>query len=266
MSRKHEIAWEDINPLDTEALPTGYKALVNERKVFVKKTLDVIALQHEVSIFTAIGKHPNIVQFKGLSRKSMYEGVIILELMKMDLSRFLYTEDFKNFTTKKRINICFELAKGLKAIHKAGIIHRDIKAENVLIGKRGKCVKWTDFGLSVFKSCGVNSCRKVGNSQGNALYMAPEVWKKTVFTEKADIFGLGILFWEILNGKLWDSPKDYSDRFQYGHFICDLKKRPPMTNMIPKRIASIIKRCWNENPKKRPSCSRICREFQELFC
>ncbi len=96
-------------------------------------------------------------------------------------------------------NIANQIAEGLEAAHKKGIIHRDIKSSNIMITKDGK-VKIMDFGLAKIK--GGAELTKIGSTIGTAAYMSPEQAKGNVVDQRTDIWSFGVVLYEMLTGEL----------------------------------------------------------------
>lgn len=91
-----------------------------------------------------------------------------------------------------------EICRGLAAIHEADIIHRDLKPGNVIIGANG-VVKITDFGVA---KPGISDLTGFNEIIGSIPYMAPEVWVGRGVGPRADLYALGVIFYETLTGQL----------------------------------------------------------------
>jgi serine/threonine-protein kinase len=103
-----------------------------------------------------------------------------------------------SFTDK--LFILFQLADILSYTHKQGVIHRDIKSENVLVGENCK-VTLTDFGIARSLSSSAN-ITKTSDTLGSALYMSPELFKDAKRVDhRTDIFALGMLGYELVDGE-----------------------------------------------------------------
>lgn len=100
---------------------------------------------------------------------------------------------------KEAIDIMIQLSNAVRAAHGSGVIHRDIKPQNILIRTDGT-VKLTDFGIAlIFNSATVTKTETI---VGSVQYLAPEVLKGEKPSIKSDIYGMGILLYEMLRGDL----------------------------------------------------------------
>ena len=102
-------------------------------------------------------------------------------------------------STDEAIKIGTQIAEGLEAAHKKGIVHRDIKSSNIMITKDGK-VKIMDFGLAKIK--GGTELTKIGSTVGTAAYMSPEQTKGEEVNHHTDIWSFGVVLYEMLTGQL----------------------------------------------------------------
>src|SRR5262245_15953270 len=106
-------------------------------------------------------------------------------------------------TPERALGVVTALCEALHYAHEVGVVHRDIKPENVLLDRHGR-VKVADFGLAKLTGQG-QATRLTGTAQamGTPHYMAPEQWERPAEVDhRADIFSLGVLFYELLPGEL----------------------------------------------------------------
>jgi len=102
-------------------------------------------------------------------------------------------------TIRKVLDIAIQVCDGLAAAHERGIVHRDIKSENIMVTAKGQ-PKITDFGLAKVK--GATKLTKTGSTVGTAAYMSPEQARGEEVDHRSDIFSFGIVLYEMLTGKL----------------------------------------------------------------
>jgi serine/threonine protein kinase len=105
---------------------------------------------------------------------------------------------------REALQIVPQICDALQYAHDEGVVHRDIKPENVLVDRKGR-VKIADFGLAKILGCDPEALRLTGEGQvmGTPHYMAPEqVEHPLTVDHRADIFSLGVVFYEMLTGEL----------------------------------------------------------------
>lgn len=164
---------------------------------------------HREARATSLLNHPNIVTVYELGQKDGCE-FIVTEYVEGETLRAKMERGPIPFV--EMIKIMMQVAGALSAAHKAGIVHRDIKPENIMIRPDGY-VKVLDFGLA--KVTGANSKVVSGGGSrltfdrtvpgmimGTAAYMSPEQADGTDIDERTDIWGLGVILYEMVAGKL----------------------------------------------------------------
>ena len=100
---------------------------------------------------------------------------------------------------KKILDIAIQMCDGLVVAHERGIVHRDIKSENIMVTAKGQ-PKITDFGLAKVK--GATKLTKTGSTLGTAAYMSPEQARGEEVDHRSDIFSFGVVLYEMLTGRL----------------------------------------------------------------
>src|SRR5258708_20188223 len=101
----------------------------------------------------------------------------------------------------KAIEIGIQVADGLSIAHEKGIVHRDIKAENMMVRKDG-IVQIMDFGLAKLRASRASRLTKEGSTVGTAGFMSPEQIQGQDTDHRSDIFSLGVLLYELFTGEL----------------------------------------------------------------
>ncbi len=134
--------------------------------------------------------------------------------------------------TKETINIAIQIAEGLEAAHKKGIVHRDIKSQNIMITNDGK-VKIMDFGLA--KMRGGTQLTKVGSTVGTAAYMSPEQAKGEELDYRTDIWSFGVVLYEMLTGKL-----PFNGDYEQALMFAILNEQPKAIQILAPDISSVI--------------------------
>jgi len=179
-------------------LPPGLAAEDTDRERFLREARAAAALNHpNVCIIHEIddsSEHPFIAM-------ELIEGVTLRKLLREG-----------PLETETVIDYALQIAEALSAAHQKGIVHRDIKSENIMVTGSGQ-IKVTDFGLAKIR--GAAGITKSSSTLGTIAYMPPEHLKGEQVDARADIFSFGVLLYEMLAGRLpftgeYDSAMIYS--------------------------------------------------------
>src|ERR1051326_1180211 len=141
--------------------------------------------------------HPNVTAIFEIKES---EGQIYLAMEHVDgrtLKKLIHEEE--PLPVRKALDLAIQMCTGLSAAHEKGVVHRDIKSENILVNGKGE-VKITDFGLAKLK--GASTLTKSGSTLGTAAYMSPEQAQGEDVDARSDIFSAGVVLYELLAGKL----------------------------------------------------------------
>jgi eukaryotic-like serine/threonine-protein kinase len=154
-----------------------------------------------------------------------------------------------------------KIVEAVEYIHRHGIIHRDIKSNNIKLSSAGQ-VKLLDFGIA--KGQMSPGLTEVGSVIGTLHYLAPELVRGGVADARGDIWALGVLLYEMATGRVPFHADTIGD-------LCDQIKRakyaPPaqLNPAVRPEVAQVIARCLKENPAERyPSASELLRDVRRL--
>ncbi|KAL5725069.1 Cell division control protein 2 [Ranunculus cassubicifolius] len=183
------------------------------KRLFVNNRQRVGDFYNEVNLISSV-EHKNLVRLLGCSISGA-ESLLVYELLpNMSLDGFLFDLDRgKELNWKKRLQIITGTAEGLAYLHEnenMRIIHRDIKASNILLDSKLQA-KIADFGLArTFQEDKTHISTVIAGTLG---YMAPEYLAHGQVTEKADVYSFGVLVLEIVTGRQNNTGKhdDFSD-------------------------------------------------------
>jgi serine/threonine protein kinase len=145
--------------------------------------------------------HPNIVAVHDFGRAGELH-YLVMEFV--DGANLRQIEQAGNLTPEQALAIVPQICEALQFAHNEGIVHRDIKPENLLVDKKGR-VKITDFGIAKMLGAPGSkvSLTGAGDVVGTPHYMAPEqIEKAQTVDHRADIYSLGVVFYEMLTGEL----------------------------------------------------------------
>jgi serine/threonine-protein kinase len=217
------------------------------REVYSSDPKFVTRFQREARAASAL-QHPNIVQVfdYGQSDESYY---IVMEFVDgTDLRRYLKRHGV--LSVDRAIAIAHDVALGLGAAHRQGIVHRDVKPQNVMLNESG-LVKLTDFGIaSMYKDVEAERLTTTGMTLGTVQYYAPEQAQGEIVSPSADVYALGIVLYEMLTGRTpFDGDTPVAIAMKH---IQDEPDPPSMYNpRIPQGLERVIMRCLAKDPRER---------------
>ena len=201
--------------------------------------------------------HPNIVavQDQGWNQNGVPAVFIVMELIEGHTLRE-YLNERGRFEFKDAINYLTPILSALAAAHDLGIVHRDMKPENILISKEGR-VKIADFGLARGELIGSTMTAESSVILGSVSYLSPEQVQRGVADSRSDVYAVGIVAFEMLTGEkpfLGETPIQIA----YMHVNQEIPSLRSKRKEIPEALDTLILQATNRDPDKRP---RTAGEF-----
>jgi serine/threonine-protein kinase len=193
-------------------------------------------------------RHANVVTIHGAERLEGRTGLWMEFINGRTLEEQL--RDGRKFTAKEVIGIGVELCRAVAAVHAAGLLHRDIKAQNVMVADDGRVVLM-DFGTGR-ESDGPSE----SNVAGTPLYLSPEVLAGAAATAHGDVYSVGVLLYHLLTGGYPVPARDLAD-LRRAHAE---KKRTSLRSVradVPQRLARVIERAIDPEPSNRYSSAAL---------
>ncbi|KAF5745793.1 ACT-like protein tyrosine kinase family protein isoform 1 [Tripterygium wilfordii] len=200
-------------------------------------------------------RHKNVVQFIGACTKPP-SLCIVTEFMSGG-SVYDYLHKHKGvFKLPTLLKVAIDVAKGMTYLHQNNIIHRDLKAANLLMDEN-EVVKVADFGVARVKvQSGVMTAET-----GTYRWMAPEVIEHKPYDHKADVFSFAIVLWELLTGKL---PYEYLTPLQAAVGVVQKGLRPTIPKQTHPKLTELLEKGWQQDPTLRPDFSEILGILQQI--
>ena len=202
--------------------------------------------------------HPNIVTVYDVGEENGI-SYIVMELVD-GYTLKQYIEKKSRLTISECISIALPIASGIEAAHNNGIIHRDIKPQNVIISKDGK-VKVTDFGIAKTTTSNTIS----SNVMGSVHYTSPEQARGGFSDEKSDIYSLGITLFEMVTGRV-PFNGDTTVAIAIKHIQEEMPSPRIYVEDVPISIEQIILKCTQKSPDRRyQKMSEVIEDLKKAY-
>ncbi|XP_047323249.1 serine/threonine-protein kinase STY13-like [Impatiens glandulifera] len=204
--------------------------------------------QQEVMMLATL-KHPNIVRFIGACRKPMVWCIITEYAKGGSVRQFLMKRQNRSVPLKLAVKQALDVARGMAYVHGLGLIHRDLKSDNLLISA-DKSIKIADFGVARIEVQSEGMTPETGTYR----WMAPEMIQHRPYTQKVDIYSFGIVLWELITGML---PFQNMTAVQAAFAVVNKGVRPTIPNECLPVLTDIMTRCWDANSDARPPFTEV---------
>ena len=244
--------YEIVNKIGTGGMSDVYKAKDHTLGRFVAIKVLKPEFSEDVNFVTkfrteaqsAAGlEHPNIVNIYDVGSENGMHYIVMEYVEGITLKT--YIEKKGQLTFKEAVSIAIQVGRGIEAAHNKGIIHRDIKPQNIIISTEGK-VKVTDFGIARAATSNTIS----SDVMGSVHYASPEQARNGFVDGKSDIYSLGIVMYEMVTGRVpFDGDTTVAVAIQ--HLQEEIVPPSAYAPNLPISMEKIILKCTQKNPDRR---------------
>ena len=221
--------------------------------------ISILRFEREAQAATTLA-HPNIVEIYDVGEYKNHHYIVMEYVAGKTLKKVI--RDRAPLLNLEAVDTMKQLTSAVAEAHKRGIIHRDIKPQNVIVKSDGS-LKILDFGIATAK--GSAQLTQANNVMGSVHYLAPELAKGEPASPQSDIYALGIVFYEMLTG---DVPFKADQAVQ----IALQHMREPMPSVrkanpnVPQSVENIIIRATAKNPRLRyQSCDEMLKDLEKCM-
>jgi tetratricopeptide (TPR) repeat protein/predicted Ser/Thr protein kinase len=202
--------------------------------------------------------HPNIVTCLEIGQEGDRAFIVFEFVEGRPLGELASSQELSHLEI---LDLAVQIAEGLEAAHEKGIVHRDVKPENILVTSRGK-VKITDFGLARWKES--PSVTRAGTRLGSAYYMAPEQAEGKPSDQRADVFSLGVVLYELLTTR---RPFEGESEAVVLYEVVNAQPQPlsRFSRNLPPDIEQVVSKCLRKKPDERyPSMGDLLADLRRV--
>lgn len=261
--------YELIGPLGQGGMATVYRGrdLRLGRAVAIKILHNYYAADdeflqrfaHEAMSAASLSSHPNIVDVYDVGQDGDLNYIVMELIEGQDLKAMIDAE--APISPDTALQIIEQAAEGLDYAHRRGLIHRDVKPQNILITPTGQ-IRITDFGIA--KSHLSTAVTQAGMTFGTADYISPEQAQGLAATPQSDIYSLGMVLFEMLTGRLpfiADTPMAVA--------LQHIQNAPPSLRQfnpsLPPTLDALVLRAIAKDPNQRPgSAAQFAQELRDF--
>ncbi|KAG0260132.1 hypothetical protein DFQ27_003741, partial [Actinomortierella ambigua] len=244
--------------IGTGAYGAVFKGRYNTRKAAIKRfqlhqnnTDQIETIEHEIGLLKRL-QYRHIIQFYGVHRQGNEISLVMDFAEGGSLRQAIEDSRVAGWHIKSRI--AQEIAYGLAYIHHEGILHRDLKSDNVLLSSHME-VKLCDFGLAVVKTS--SSGHSTDVMRGTFRWMAPELVlsERPRYTTKSDMYALGMVMWEMAT--MCTVPfKAMANNYVVAKVVHG-GQREQLPEKIPAIYQHWVDLCWKQDPSDRPDAHEV---------
>ena len=233
------------------------------KKPIYQKISNIMDFLQEIQVWHTL-RHPNLVQFLGISLNHIEDEITILmeKVSGNNLKDFIENNRSSYAISRKRY-IISQIITVIKFLHNCNppVVYRDLKPENILIDKNYN-IKLTDFGLSKYfhETDDDDSYAMTGNT-GTLRYMAPEVYFNKKYNLNVDVYSLGLIIYYI-----------YTDERPFNNYTVELMNTyfksedliMSTKKIKDRKVRSIVNKCIDKDPVKRFNINNLLDEWNNM--
>jgi serine/threonine-protein kinase len=200
--------------------------------------------------------HPNVVQVFDAGEEDERPYIVMEYVPGHTVADELRTQG--RLEPARVVDLALQACGGLEHAHSSGLVHRDIKPQNLLLRDDGM-VKIADFGIA--RAAEATHLTQIGSVLGTAAYLSPEQAEGEPVTAAADIYSLGVVLYELLTGR---TPHEFKS---LAELVVKQREEPirPLQELEPdvsERLEAVVMRCLARNPAYRPaSAAELARDL-----
>ena len=199
---------------------------------------------HREARMAASINHPNVIRVSDVGQDGDSD-FIAMELLPDSLARVI--ESGGALPVDRAVDFASQIADGLAAAHALGIVHRDIKPQNVLIGPDGN-VKVSDFGIA--RATAFSTMTVTGAMMGTPHYMSPEQARGHREDIRSDLYSLGVLLYQMLTGEVPFDAETPLEVLEMHRETTPPKVRQERSE-VPRPLEAVVARCLEKDPGRR---------------